>query len=130
MQAARPREAPDTGPEDDDNPLILASREGDHDAFRRLYERYAPAVLGFLAHRLGDHALAEDALQETFVKAFRALDAFDTKRRFGPWLSTIAENVAIDAYRRRSKLEPSLREEHGADGDQLRIVAERESEEI
>lgn len=130
MSASLPRGAPAPSGAEDDGPLVVASREGDHDAFRRLYERYAPAVLGFLAHRLRDHALAEDALQETFCKAFRALDTFDTKRRFGPWLSTIAENVAVDAYRRRRRVEPSLREDLPKDGEQLRVVAERESEEL
>ena len=130
MSAPLPREAPRDAAEEQDAPLVQASRRGDHEAFRRLYERYAPAVLGFLAHRLRDHALAEDALQETFTKAYRALDTFDTKRRFGPWLSTIAENVAIDAYRRRVRVEPSLKDDLAKDGEQLRIVADRESEEI
>jgi RNA polymerase sigma-70 factor (ECF subfamily) len=112
---------------------VIAAREGDNSSFRKLYERYAPAVLGFLVHRLRDHALAEDALQETWVKAHRALDAFDTKRRFGPWISTIAENVAIDIFRRRAKRESAL---HGdpstplREGDPVRIVVEREREEI
>jgi RNA polymerase sigma-70 factor (ECF subfamily) len=130
MNGARPRE---TRAVEDENDLvlILAARGGDQDAFRQLYERYAPAVLGFLVHRLGDHALAEDALQEAFCKAYRALDTFDARRRFGPWISTIAENVSVDVYRRRSKLEASLREDLAAEGpDTLRLVAERESEEI
>src|SRR5947209_14085140 len=107
MSGARPERAP-AAFEEDDLALVVASRDGDERAFRKLYDRYAPAVLGFLVHRLGDHALAEDALQEAFCKAYRALDAFDPKRRFGPWISTIAENVSIDFYRRRKKLEGSL----------------------
>ncbi len=130
MSAPSPREAPRDAAAEDDGPLVQASRRGDHDAFRRLYERYAPAVLGFLAHRLRDHALAEDALQETFTKAFRALDTFDTKRRLGPWLSTIAENVAIDTHRRRARVEPALRDDLPKDGEQLKVVAARESEEL
>jgi RNA polymerase sigma-70 factor, ECF subfamily len=130
LNAPRPRETPRDAQEEQDGALVQASRRGDHEAFRRLYERYAPAVLGFLAHRLRDHDLAEDALQETFCKAYRALDTFDTRRRFGPWVSTIAENVAIDAHRRRARVEPALKDDLAKDGEQLRIVAERESEEI
>ena len=73
---------------------------GEHDAFRELYERYAPAVLGLLASRTEDHMLAEDALQEAFLKAHAALATFDATRSFGPWLAAIAENVARDFWRR------------------------------
>ncbi len=128
MSQTRPRPADE--PEAEDGPLVVAAREGDNASFRKLYERYAPAVLGFLVHRLRDHALAEDALQETWVKAHRALDAFDTKRRFGPWISTIAENVAIDAFRRRAKRESALHENLAQEGDPVRVVVEREREEI
>ena len=48
----------------------------------------------------GDRALAEDLAQETFVKAFRSLAAFDTTRRLSSWLFRIAHNTAIDALRR------------------------------
>ena len=47
-----------------------------------------------------DRALAEDLAQETFVKAFRSLAAFDTTRRLSSWLFRIAHNTALDALRR------------------------------
>lgn len=49
-----------------------------------------------------DRALAEDLAQETFVKAFRSLAAFDTTRRLSSWLFRIAHNTALDALRRSS----------------------------
>jgi RNA polymerase sigma-70 factor (ECF subfamily) len=48
----------------------------------------------------GDRAAAEDLAQETFVKAYLKLAAFDTTRRFSSWLFRIAHNAAIDAMRR------------------------------
>lgn len=48
----------------------------------------------------GDPALAEDLAQDTFVKAFRNLAAFDTTRRLSSWLFRIAHNTALDALRR------------------------------
>jgi RNA polymerase sigma-70 factor (ECF subfamily) len=48
----------------------------------------------------GDRALAEDLAQETFVKAYLKLAAFDTTRRLSSWLFRIAHNTAIDALRR------------------------------
>jgi RNA polymerase sigma-70 factor (ECF subfamily) len=47
-----------------------------------------------------DPALAEDLAQESFVKAFRSLSAFDTTRRLSSWLFRIAHNTALDAMRR------------------------------
>jgi RNA polymerase sigma-70 factor (ECF subfamily) len=48
-----------------------------------------------------DRALAEDLAQETFVKAFRSLAAFDTTRRLSSWLFRIAHNTALDVLRRQ-----------------------------
>src|SRR5580704_4289673 len=91
--------------QESDRELVERSLKGEATAFRALYERYAPAVLGFLASRIGDHALAEDALQDAFYKAHGALATYDSSRPFGPWIATIAENVAGDEFsaRRRTK---------------------------
>ena len=57
-------------------------------------------MISLIARITGDRALAEDLAQETFVKAFRNLAAFDTTRRLSSWLFRIANNTAIDAMRR------------------------------
>ena len=56
-----------------------------------------------IARITGDRARAEDLAQDTFVKAFRNLAAFDTTRRFSSWLFRIAHNTAIDAMRRSNR---------------------------
>ncbi len=53
-----------------------------------------------LVRLTGDPVLAEDLAQETFVKAFRNLAAFDSRRRLSSWLFRIAHNTGIDALRR------------------------------
>lgn len=57
-------------------------------------------MVSLIARITGDRAQAEDLAQETFVKAFRNLAAFDTTRRLSSWLFRIAHNTAIDAMRR------------------------------
>ena len=52
---------------------------------------------------LGDGAAAEDVAQEAFLAAVRALDRFDRRRPFGPWLHRIVVNRAIDHARARAK---------------------------
>jgi RNA polymerase sigma-70 factor (ECF subfamily) len=63
--------------------------------------RYQRPVISLLHRLTGDAALAEDLAQETFVKAFRNLAAFDATRRLSAWILRIAHNVGIDAMRRR-----------------------------
>jgi RNA polymerase sigma-70 factor, ECF subfamily len=77
----------------------LAGSEADLEAlFRRFWPRaYRAAFL--IVH---DHAAAEDIAQEAFLAAIRRLDRFDRQRRFGPWLSTIVANRAIDWARARA----------------------------
>jgi RNA polymerase sigma-70 factor (ECF subfamily) len=51
---------------------------------------------------LGDRTLAEDATQETFERVWRAAAQFDPDREMEPWLSTIAQHVSVDIYRRET----------------------------
>ena len=70
-------------------------------------------MVSLIARITGDRAQAEDLAQETFVKAFRNLAAFDTTRRLSSWLFRIAHNTAIDAMR-RSRPRASLDATHNA----------------
>ena len=61
------------------------------------------ALVFTVAYRtLGSRDLAEEATQETFVKAWRAAATFDPARQLGPWLARIARHTAIDLYRREA----------------------------
>lgn len=70
-------------------------------AFETLYRRHAPCVRAFLrGFRGGDPHDVADAVQETFLRAYRALPRFDRSRPLRPWLLTIAARVTIDAQAR------------------------------
>lgn len=77
--------------------------EGDPDAVRRLYERYGRAVFTVAVRSLGDRGLAEEAVQQTFLQAWRAAGSFDADRDPAPWLYAIARRVAVDLYRRERR---------------------------
>jgi RNA polymerase sigma-70 factor (ECF subfamily) len=79
---------------------------GSQSAFEQIVRRYQRPVISLIARVTGDYALAEDLAQETFVKAFRSLSAFDTTRRLSSWLFRIAHNTAVDAMR-RSRRQPA-----------------------
>ena len=74
---------------------------GSQGAFEQIVRRYQRPVLSLLVRLTGDAALAEDLAQETFIKTFRSLAAFDVTRRLSSWILRIAHNTAIDAMRRR-----------------------------
>lgn len=78
-------------------------RAGDPDAVRKLYDEFGKAVFVVALRALGDRGLAEEAVQLTFLSAWRAAERFDVTRDPGPWLYTIARRVAIDLYRRERR---------------------------
>jgi RNA polymerase sigma-70 factor (ECF subfamily) len=91
-------------------PIALAQSEM-LDAFRRrepggtraMYQAYGRLVYVIALRVLGEHDLAEDATQQTFVRAWQAAERFDVARDPAPWLATIAKRVAIDLYRREAR---------------------------
>ncbi len=67
------------------------------------FEANRAELLGFACQSLGDHGLAEDAVQETFVRALRARHGFDPRRgAIRPWLFAIERRTIVDLARRRS----------------------------
>jgi RNA polymerase sigma-70 factor (ECF subfamily) len=80
--------------------LVAQALAGSQSAFEQIVRRYQRPVIRLIARMTGDPAQAEDLAQETFVKAFRNLAAFDPTRRLSSWLFRIAHNTALDALRR------------------------------
>jgi RNA polymerase sigma-70 factor, ECF subfamily len=87
---------------------VTQALAGSQSAFEQIVRRYQRPVISLIARMTGDRMLAEDLAQETFVKAFRNLAAFDTTRRLSSWLFRIAHNTAIDALRRTPRAVASL----------------------
>src|SRR4029077_14306967 len=63
--------------------------------------RYLPRVHGFALRLSKNPDIAEDAAQETFVKAWKSLKRFDASRDFQPWIFAIARNAILDILRKR-----------------------------
>jgi RNA polymerase sigma-70 factor, ECF subfamily len=80
--------------------LTARASGGDAAAFRQIYERHAPAVYRFLLHLLGSAAAADEATQETFVRAHTRLKAMREGDKLLPWLFGIARNVCFETRRK------------------------------
>jgi RNA polymerase sigma-70 factor (ECF subfamily) len=89
--------------EAEDAPDVERARAGDEDAFRRLVERHSRVVFRLAFRMLGNEHDAEDAVQEAFLKAHRALPEFEARSRFSSWLHRITVNCSYDVLRRRAR---------------------------
>lgn len=87
----------------DDLQLLAAFRDGELAAFAELYRRHAPIVRAVCRSRLSDSDLAEEALQETFTRAFRQLPRLDAQVPVQRWLRRVAKNLCVDVLRRRRR---------------------------
>lgn len=93
------------------NDLVARARQGDHEAFRLIFEREHRFVMRFLYAMVGERSLAEELTQETFVRAYRRLNTIRTEVKVSTWLCGIARNVALNWLRSHRKQEQSLAEE-------------------
>lgn len=80
---------------------VSQAQQGDDEAFTRLVETYQTPVFNLCYRMLGEPELAEDAAQETFLRAYQHLHRYDERRPFATWLLSIAAHYCIDRLRRR-----------------------------
>lgn len=98
--------------------MVARARAGDQQAFRRLVDANARDLFHLCFRITRDAALAEDAVQEAFYKAWRALEGFDERAAFSTWLHRIAANTALEQLRRNA------RHRHETGGDSHDMDAE------
>ncbi|MEA2312551.1 MAG: hypothetical protein QOE28_2519, partial [Solirubrobacteraceae bacterium] len=84
-----------------DERLVELVRSGSEPAFEALYDRHHRSVLAFARHMLGSAAEAEDAVQHTFLAAYRSLLDSDRPIQLRAWLFTIARNRCLSILRVR-----------------------------
>lgn len=98
-----PAGGPDSMAEQDEADWIQRAQKGDRAAFSRLVRLHHRRIYACAAQMLGDRAEAEDAVQETFLRAYRAIERFDGRAELSTWLYRICINVSLNALRRRKR---------------------------
>jgi RNA polymerase sigma-70 factor (ECF subfamily) len=98
---------------DPDVRLMLRIRGDDPTAFKELVEKYQQRLISILTHLCGSANEAEDLAQDVFMRVYRARAEYHPQAKFSTWFFTIANNVALNALRRRKRkpltqLEPGL----------------------
>jgi RNA polymerase sigma factor (sigma-70 family) len=87
----------------DEAQLMNRYCDGDASAFRLLYALLAPRILGYLVALIGDRPLAEDLLQQTFLKLHQSRSSYVRNANPIPWIYTIAHRTCLDEIRRRKR---------------------------
>jgi RNA polymerase sigma-70 factor (ECF subfamily) len=91
----------------EDEVVVHRVKEGDRDAFGLLVEKYRGPILRIILRRTRNDLDAEDLVQETFIRAYRAVDQFRGDASFYTWLYVITINV-VKSYRRWPEIVPYL----------------------
>jgi len=102
----------------DEQQLILRVKEGSHEAFRILVERYMKHAYNVAYGFVSDHDDAEDIAQESFVRAYQSIGSFRGEAGFGTWLYRIVTNLSLNRVRQKKHI--AGREVHDADEGLMR----------
>jgi len=94
--------------EESDAVAIARARAGDQDAFGVLVQRHSHALFRLAYRMTGNEHDAEDVVQETFLRAYKHLDRFQSRANFFTWLHRIAANCSLDLLRKRQRHEEQL----------------------
>jgi len=109
--------------------LIAQAQKGDRNAFSELVRVHAQGVLNVVYHMCGDMLIAEDAAQETFIRAWQKLPSYRPQTPLRNWLYRIAFNAGMDMIRKNKRILPDdISDLHLTDGQPglETIVAEQE----
>ncbi len=87
---------------------LMAAKDGDRHSFSLLVEAYSRPVYNLTYRMLGNPQEAEDAAQETFLRAWSRLDQYDAAHKFSTWVFSIANHHCIDRLRKRRTVQVSI----------------------
>lgn len=102
--------------------LVTRCREGDGEAFDQIFNMFRGPLYSYLARTTRDRHLAEDLLQDTFLRMVEHLDRYEESGKFKAWLFRIAANRVRDWARRRSRSERVGGASRGDDEDGTTVV--------
>ena len=89
--------------DNDDSKHIIAIKNGDIEAYRHIVDKYKKRISRIIAKYIYNPDDADDIVQETFIKFYKAIDKFDTQRQISPYINTIAKNE-IKMFFRKKKM--------------------------
>jgi RNA polymerase sigma-70 factor (ECF subfamily) len=108
-----------------DEALMTRYQSGDVQAFASLVARHKRPLFNFVLRQIKAQALAEDLVQEVFLRIIESSSSFKHEARFSTWAYTIARNLCVDHLRKAAhRRHPSLEQPDGQEGDGARSLGE------
>ena len=109
MNLSNSNQAPITDPADNLDELLTKVADRDREAFRAIFDHFAPRLKAYIIGQGSDPQVAEEVVQETMVKIWRKAEQFDPARAAAStWIFTIARNMRIDHLRKLNRPEPDM----------------------
>jgi len=102
--------------------LIEACRNGDREAFRRLYEIHKDRLYSIALHFSGNEASARDIVQQVFLKLFTRIGEFRSESIFSTWLHRITVNACLDEHRKQRRFIPFDDQDGEEEGDEYAFI--------
>ncbi len=113
-----------------DEELALRVAGGSRSAYEELVCRYTPRLFHFFRSRLGSDQDAQDLVQETFLKSYRAMGRFDPEWKFSTWIYTTATRLAISHYRKQGKKLSSPPWTHPESSPEICVIEKQEAQSL
>jgi len=89
-----------------DEEIVEMTREGEPEAYTELVRRYQDKLLRYTGSIIKNNEMAEDAVQNTFIKAYENLQGFNTGKKFSSWIYRIAHNEAVNKIKKNERKSP------------------------
>ena len=86
-----------------DEQLVSEVLRNNTDSYRELIERYQSKLIAYVIYLTGNHMLADDVVQDTFIKAYQNLQSFNPSLKFSSWVYRIAHNEAMNAIKKHKR---------------------------
>lgn len=114
-----------------DEELMLQVKRGDRAAFNAIMDRYEKPVLNMVYRYLQDYDGAQDLMQETFLRVYKARERYEVRSKFSTWLFQIAVNLCLNerrfrSYRRHDSIEAMAGQEIPRELEDARTLSPEE----
>ncbi|QSX40887.1 RNA polymerase sigma factor [Shewanella cyperi] len=103
---------------------VLEAQAGDMDALARLYQHFTPQVMGFVLKKTANTSLAQDAVQEAWIKLSKRLSRLDDPAAFKSWLFQLAHWQVLDMAKQNARYAPAIEEQPQAQDTRAVDVAD------
>jgi RNA polymerase sigma-70 factor (ECF subfamily) len=111
-----------------DRALVEATLSGDVEAYGELVRRYQRSVFNVCYRIMGERQLAEDQVQDTFMRAHHRLETFKLEKPFGPWIRRVAANMCLNSLRAAGPIRVSLEDERDLPLEPASVNPERRTQ--